>query len=138
MTMICVDASLAVKWILKEDDSDRARALFRAAVHAGESIVAPPLLPIEVTNILRQRMRGPDGLTRAEATELLDDFLTYPVGVHQPTGLHRRALALADSYGLPAAYDAHYLALAQHLRCNFWTADQRLLNRLGTALPFVK
>jgi predicted nucleic acid-binding protein len=56
--MICVDASVAVKWILNEENSDRANALYRAAMRTGETIVAPPLLPLEVTNILRQRMRG--------------------------------------------------------------------------------
>ena len=58
--MICVDASVAVKWLLNEERSDRARALYLAALLAGEPIVAPVLLPLEVTNILRQRMRGSD------------------------------------------------------------------------------
>lgn len=135
--MICVDASLAVKWILEEEDSDRVWALYRATLRAREPLVAPPLLPIEVTNIVRQRMRRPDGPTRTEALDLLDGFLRFQVDIDNPVGLHRHALILADTYGLPAAYDGHYLALAQHLRCDFWTADQRLLNRLGIALPFV-
>lgn len=136
--MICVDASLAVKWVLEEEDSDRAWALYRVALRTREIIVAPPLLPIEVTNIVRQRMRRPDGPTQTEALDLLDNFLTFQVDIDNPVGLHRQALILADTHGLPAAYDGHYLALAQHLSCDFWTADQRLLNRLGTALPFVK
>jgi len=45
---------------------------------------------------------------------------------------------LADTHGLRAAYDAHYLALAQHLACDFWTDDQRLLRSLAGALPFVR
>lgn len=136
--MICVDASLAVKWVLKEDDSEQAWAVYEDAINAGESIVAPPLLNLEVTNILRQNVRRAGGLSPTEAVTLLDDFLRFSIEIHNPAGLHRQALILANAYGLPAAYDAHYLALAQHLRCNFWTADQRLLNRLGTALPFVK
>ena len=136
--MIGVDASLAAKWILEEDQSDQARALYRSAIEAGEPIVAPPLLPIEVTNILRQRMRGAAGLTRDEAAQLLDAFLALAIVIHNPAGLHRRALVLADRFGLPAAYDAHYLALAEMFGCEHWTADERLLNQLAGRLSFVK
>lgn len=136
--MICVDASLAAKWILEEEGSDRARALYGATLRAGEAIVAPPLLAIEVTNILRQRLRAADGLTRDEALELLDDFLAFPIDLHDPAGLHRRALLLADDYGLPAAYDAYYVALAEFAGCDLWTADERLLKQLAGRLPFVR
>jgi len=52
--------------------------------------------------------------------------------------VHRRALQLADTYNLPAAYDAHYLALAEAFGCELWTDDQRLLRRVGGALDFVR
>lgn len=97
-----------------------------------EPIVAPPLLPIEVTNILRRRIRLADGISEGEAIELLDEFLTFPISIRNPTGLHRRALRLATALGMPAAYGAHYLALAEGLGCELWTDDQRLF-RLGGA-----
>jgi predicted nucleic acid-binding protein len=136
--VICVDASVAVKWILDEERSDRARALYSTAVHTSESIVAPPLLPLEVTNILRQRMRVRDGLSLVAATQHLDDFLDLRVEYHNPVGLHFQALVLADALGLPATYDAHYLALAEHLGCELWTDDQRLIRRVASRLPFVR
>jgi predicted nucleic acid-binding protein len=135
--MICVDASLAVKWILDEERSDQAKALYRATVRAGRQIVAPPLLPLEVTNILRQRTRSVDSMSLDVATDLLDEFLALPIEIHNPDGLHRRALALACSLDLPAAYDAHYLALAEHLGCELWTDDQRLVRRVENDLSFV-
>jgi predicted nucleic acid-binding protein len=52
--------------------------------------------------------------------------------------VYQQALAIAAAYGLPAAYDAHYVALAQHLDCDLWTDDQRHLCQLGGALPFVR
>ncbi len=52
--------------------------------------------------------------------------------------LHHDALTLCDAHLLPAAYDAHYVALAQHLGCLFWTDDQRLLRLVGAVLPFVR
>ncbi|MBM2811438.1 MAG: hypothetical protein HW416_2197 [Chloroflexi bacterium] len=137
--MICVDACLAAKWILEEEFSDQAQALLVSAIREGSRVVAPPLLPIEVTNILRQRMRRDrPPLALADATELLERFLDLPVDIVAPDGLYESALALADAYQLPAAYDAHYVVLAQMLGCSLWTADQRLINALGARLPSVK
>jgi predicted nucleic acid-binding protein len=136
--VICVDASVAVKWILEEERSDLAMALYSAVVQVGQSIVAPPLLPLEVTNILRQRMRATPGLSLIDATAQLDDFLTLPIDYRNSMGLHHQALVLADALGLPATYDAHYLALAEHLGCELWTDDQRLIRQVATSLPFVR
>ncbi|HEY7060489.1 MAG TPA: type II toxin-antitoxin system VapC family toxin [Chloroflexota bacterium] len=135
--MICIDASVAAKWILDEEHSETARSLHDTCVRTGELIVAPPFLPIEVTNILRQRMRR-EGLLLAEAIRLIEQFLQFPVNLTTVPGLYQQALALADAYALPAAYDAHYAALAQSLRCNLWTDDQRLLGLLAGRLAFVR
>jgi predicted nucleic acid-binding protein len=129
---------MAVKWVLNEERSDQARALYQAALRAGESIVAPTLLPLEVTNILRQRMRAKDGLSLTEAVRQLGDFLDFRIELHNPAGLHFQALVLADALGLPATYDAHYLALAEHLGCELWTDDLRLMRQVATSLPFVR
>ena len=135
--MICVDASVAAKWLLEEENSDRADALYEACVRAGEPLVAPPLLPIELTNLLRRRMVR-DRLSLGQATQLLDRFFSFPISVINPETLHRKALLLAAAYHLPAAYDAHYLALSQLLGCAFWTNDQKLVNTLANRLPFVR
>jgi predicted nucleic acid-binding protein len=136
--MICVDASVAIKWLLKEERSDRAVALYVATTNANQPIVAPPLLPLEITNILRQRMHTQDGISLTRATEHLAAFLDLPIEFHNPAGLHHEAIVLADALDLPATYDAHYLALAEHLGCELWTDDQRLIRRVATSLPFVR
>jgi predicted nucleic acid-binding protein len=137
--MFCADASLAAKWVLPEQHRDLALALLRATLAAGEPIVAPHFLRVEVTNILRQRLRRPDApLTLAEATERLRTFLALPLMLITPDALHERAFRLADAYGLPAAYDAHYVVLAQELGCDLWTDDRRLLRELAGRLPFVR
>ena len=138
--MICVDASVAVKWILEEDLSERADALYLAAHRSGSPIVAPALLLFEVTNIVRQRMRRAGAMSLVAAGRALDDFLalTSEIEFHAPPGMHRLALTIAADYDLPAAYDAHYLALAELLGCEFWTDDRRLLQQVGDQLPHVR
>jgi len=135
--VICVDASVAAKWILDEEHSEAARALHDDCVRGGHPIVAPPLLPIEVTNILRQRMRR-ESLPLADATRLIEQFLRFPVNLTTLPDLFQQALVVADAYALPAAYDAHYIALAQGLHCDLWTDDRRLLGLLGGRLAFVR
>ena len=45
--------------------------------------------------------------------------------------------SLATRFNRPAAYDAHYLALAEMMNCEFWTADRRLFNVVRDELPWV-
>lgn len=135
--MICADSSVAAKWSFVEEHSFQARALLRDALAQQDPIVAPPLLPSEVANIIRQRLR--QGQVRLEeARALLAQFLALPISLQAPETLYERALVLADEHDLPAVYDAHYVALAELLGATLWTADQRLLRILGGRLPFVR
>lgn len=136
--MICVDASVAVKWVLQEELSDHARALYRTQLRMHEPIVAPSRLLYEVTNTIRQQIRKPEGMSLVAARRALADLLASRIEIHSPPGMHQVALQIADDHDLPAAYDAHYLALSDLLDCEFWTADVRLLRRVQKALPFVR
>lgn len=135
--MICVDASVAAKWILDEELTDTAAVLYDDAIRSREPIVAPQLLPIEITNILWQRVRR-QLLIRAQADDALTQFLAFRVTLISPFALNHDALTLAANYALPATYDAHHLALAQQLGVTLWTDDARLLNTLGGQLSFVR
>jgi predicted nucleic acid-binding protein len=45
---------------------------------------------------------------------------------------------LAAAHNLAAAYDAHYLALAERLGIDCWTADERLYNSVRHRLSWVQ
>ena len=45
--------------------------------------------------------------------------------LHRPPNLHARALEIASQFKQGAAYDSHYLALAEIVGCELWTADER-------------
>ena len=53
---VVVDASLAAKWLVEEEDSDKAHALLRFWVSRDIARAAPYLMPFEVTNILHRRV----------------------------------------------------------------------------------
>jgi predicted nucleic acid-binding protein len=134
--VICVDASVAVKWLLIEEHSELARRLLVTSLGNAEQLVAPPLLPSDITNAVRQRIRRGDILPD-EGPALLADFLAIPVVLHASELLYQRALAIAVDLGLSATYDAQYVALSELLGAAFWTADERLFNAAASRMPFV-
>ena len=134
---VCIDASVAAKWVLFEELRSLARALYRDSIAKEMTIIGPPHMSTEVVNTIRRRVaRG--FMTANHAEELLGRFLQYQLTPAAPPGLHQLALRVAEAYNRPGVYDSHYLALAQIYECDFWTADQRLLNALNGRLPFVR
>ena len=95
------------------------------------------LLYYEVTNALHRYVVHGE-LFAEEASELLKLALKLDIDLYGDTDLHRRALNLAESLSLPATYDAHYLALAERLGAEFWTADKRLVRSVQKVMPWVR
>lgn len=124
--MICLDASVAVKVAFREEHSHLATALVTDASTRGEPLAVPALFAYEITNAVLQRIRRAT-LDLELALPALDTILMLPFRVFDLSSLHGQALGLASRLGLRAAYDAHYLLIAQRERCPFWTADERLL-----------
>ena len=122
--LVVVDASLAFKWLVSEEHSDRARAISRLWANEGIQAAAPYLMPVEVTNALHRRVvRGE--LTVEDAVRLLEYLLASGIELRDEPDLHARALQVASKLSQGAVYDAHYLALADILGCEYWTADER-------------
>ena len=66
------------------------------------------------------------------------EALALDIHYLDPPGLSLRAFEMAACFKQPAAYDAHYLALADHLSCPFWTADERLYNGVQADFPHAR
>jgi predicted nucleic acid-binding protein len=98
--------------------------------------VAPALLNYEVANALYRYEKAGE-LTQEEVQQALDTVLALPIQLIGDHALHVEAVLLARRAGLPATYDAHYLALAERLGAEFWTADRKLVRQVGAALPWV-
>ncbi len=134
---VVIDASLAVKWLVNEVHTDKAFALARSWTKAGIQPAAPYLMLIEVANVLyRRALRG--DFSVVAATTLLDGLLNSGIEFREPRGLHRRAIEVAAQLHQEAAYDAHYLSLADTLGCELWTADERFYRTACPSFKFVK
>lgn len=125
--MIVVDASVAVKWLLAEADSEAAFALL--AEH-GNAVAAPDLLLIEVARALIAAANS-RRIDRARCEAALDEWLAIAGGFD----LHRSgpqtiatASRIALDLGHPLA-DCLYLALAVERGCDLVTADAKFTAR---------
>ena len=132
-----VDASVAVKWLVEEVDSEEALALGDSWAEAGVKLVAPYLLPLEVANALHRRVLGEE-LSTQQASELVEFLLGMGIELLETALLHVRALELASEFNQRAVYDSHYLALAEELDCDFWTADARFYRAAESAVDRIR
>lgn len=129
--LVVVDASLALKWVLNEPDSDRALALLNEWNSNGVVLLAPSLLAFEVTNALYKNYRR-NKLTFDQVKRTYEEVLALGIVLEfsETPDLGKRAVELANQYTLSAAYDAHYLAMAEREGCELWTADMRFWNSI--------
>jgi len=123
---VVVDSNLLVALFVQLDYSTQARARFRDWVWQGVEIFAPQLWFYEAISTLR-KLSALRRLSADEALKAADELGHLEVQAVEPSSeLGRRALSWADRLNQVAAYDAAYLAVAESLEAEFWTADQRL------------
>lgn len=137
--VVVVDASIAIKWTINEPDSGTALALLANWTDSGIEVLAPALLAYEVTNALYRRVRKGDlpvDDARRGLTEVI--FKVVEFDFPENSDFNMRAMELGQQFGLPAAYDSHYLALAESKECELWTADTRLWNSTRGKLAWLR
>lgn len=135
--MVCLDASVALKLLVVEGDSARARSLWRSWIAEGIEVVAPGLFVFECASALRRMVVRRD-LGEESARSALRLLLDMPVSLRAPDGLVDRAWDLAHELDRPNVYDSFYLALAELLEIECWTADRRLFNAVHAKKPWLR
>jgi len=132
---VCVDANLVIRLVADPAD-EPIQYLWEQWDSERRQLAAPTLLYYEVANALYRYQKL--GYLSASSVQLaFRAALALPLELHGEPDLHWRALDLADKFSLSAAYDAHYLALAELLEGEFWTADGRLARTVQPSLPWV-
>lgn len=127
---VILDASVAYKWVDKEEGSDIANALLGSA-----TLFAPELLLLECGNTLWKKYR--QRLFTEEEIQRKWDFLSaVPIDFISDRLLASAAATFSRSLSHPI-YDCLYLALAQAKRFPLVTADARLVE-LAARVPEVE
>ncbi len=120
-----IDASIAVKWLFKEHDSEAAIRLTGAA----SGLIAPSLLLIESANAIRGHVRrGSIGIDAG--IEMQASLPRYLRSIIDDRDLFIDALRLSIALDHPV-YDCVYLALAHQRGMKLVTADDRFLRKIA-------
>lgn len=126
---VCIDASVALTWLLSVEQNEIANALRSKWDDACVDIIAPPLFHAEVTSVLRQQVYL-KRLPPEEGEEAFSTYLEMGVKSIDSPGIQEMAWELAKKLDLPRTYDMQYLAVAELKDCELWTNDKRLVNSL--------
>ena len=126
MMRLVVDASVAVKWLVAEDDSSIAREMAARE----EDLHAPRLMASEIANALWRKARLGE-IERGDAGAMLASVPGMPVRWGADEMVCADAVRLALALDRPV-YDCVYLALAHQIGAIVVTADLRYVNALAS------
>jgi len=87
----------------------------------------------EVGNIVWKKQRF-QGLASADAQMIIDAFRALTLTITPTSALLDDAYRLAITYQR-SVYDGMYLALSAREQCRLVTADEKLVNALGSSFP---
>jgi predicted nucleic acid-binding protein len=127
---IVIDANITVALFVNLPYSSQAERLFRLWRRQDIELFAPGLWPAEVISALRKVVTAGQ-MGSDDARLALASLERFPVQVIVPdAALMDSSLLWAEKLNQTVAYDAQYIALAESLAAEFWTADQRLIRSL--------
>lgn len=131
-----LDSSVAVKWLPilnHEPFVTEAQELRRAWEEGKIDLTVPDFFWVEVAAILWKTQRR-SICTKAEAEASLKDFLDLKIATVESRPLLEVTLRIGNRHDR-TVYDSLYIALAQSLKTEFVTADEKLANALAAYLP---
>lgn len=99
--------------------TDRAAAIREVLLLPNIDLHAPSLCDVEVAAALRRALSR-RALSETRATQAVEDYLDLRLTRHSHQTLLPRILELRSNF---TAYDACYVALAEHLEAEILTAD---------------
>ncbi len=122
--MIVLDASAAVDWLLQTPAGQRIE---NRIYSQNETLYAPHLLDLEVTQVLR-RLVLKRVVSERRAGEAVGDLMDLRIHRYVHVAFLPRIWQLRRNV---SAYDAAYLALAEALRAPLITRDGKLASASG-------
>jgi predicted nucleic acid-binding protein len=136
MTTFVVDASVAAKWLLPaagEGLLDQANHLAARHVKRELLLLAPDLIGAQIGNVLWKAARR-QRISRIQAANSLRRFMDLEIQLVPTADLLVQTLQIAVTCDR-SFYDSLYVALALTTKTELITADERLVNALGSRFP---
>ena len=121
---LVLDASAAVKWFVREEESDEMRKIRDLYLRNKLGIYVPSLLLLELTNALRYVK----GLTAADVVNAVNALRALQINIVDDAELLDDAVSMAFESNI-TVYDAIYLALAKSTNSKLITYDTELLTK---------
>ncbi|MGH2559192.1 MAG: type II toxin-antitoxin system VapC family toxin [Thermomicrobiales bacterium] len=130
LPVFVVDASVATKWYLLDEEDTRAADAVLADFREGRILlVAPDHIRYEVASAIQNAYRT-NRLTNDQAQRATAEFLSWHIPKASGDDLILAAREAAIRFGC-SFYDGLYVALAESAGCPLIFADRRLRNTLG-------
>lgn len=131
MKTFVIDASVAVKWLLRESYRSEAKRFVEANIHR----IAPDLILIECTNAIRRKVLLKD-INQEEgdiAFFLMKEWFKELIRMIPSVELIERAYELSKELEKHPVPDCLYLALAERDKSILVTADERFFKRVKSS-----
>ena len=122
--MIVLGASATIEWLLQSPTGVKIDQRIFSPL---ESLHAPHLLDVEVTQVLRRYVRD-KAITARRGQEALEDLADMPLSRYPHDLLIPRIWELRATL---TAYDAAYVALAELLDARLLTCDGKIASASG-------
>jgi len=127
---VVIDANLALALFLRLPYTEQAYRLMDRLRERRSTLSAPLLWEYECLSGFHRAVRL-GAIRPQEAAEFMNDLLALEIERVPPSiENHLATLRWAERLGQSKAYDAQYVALAERLGAELWSADQRLVHAL--------
>lgn len=131
-----LDSNVALKWVLAEPDSPRAKQLRAGFLNASHDLLSPDVFQVEIAHALTRAERQ-GRIAVSQAGILWADVMSTPPRLEASGPLLPRAIQISSAARV-GIYDCLYIALAERESCELVTADDKLVRNLQPSFSFIK
>lgn len=137
MNQIVIDASVALKWYLDDENlGTKALNILTHYISNEIDLLAPSLIEYEVMNGLKiAQKRG--RIDKKSFQSGIEGFFNLDITLFNASHFPIKTLDILNLFDI-SSYDASYLALAENEKTPFVTADKVLYNKVQKKLKYIK
>ncbi len=137
MNQVVIDASVALKWYLDNENlGTKAINILTHYISDEINLIAPSLIEYEVMNGLKiAQKRG--RIDKKSLQSGIEGFFNLEITLYNASHFSNKVLDIVNTHDI-SSYDACYLALAENKKSPFVTADKVLYNKVRKKLKYIK